>query len=91
MISLEVLKEYRDFGIGTLAGLDGEMIGFDGDFYQVRADGIAYPVTDAMDTPFAAVTYFDCDYKVELPQITSTKSWSSFSMQPCPRITFLCY
>lgn len=78
VISLGALKEYGDFGIGTLAGLDGEMIGFDGDFYQVRADGIAYPVTDAMETPFAAVTCFDCDYEVELPQISSYEELEQF-------------
>jgi len=47
---------------------DGEMVGFDGDFYQVKADGIAYPVTDSMRTPFASVTFFDVDYEESLPK-----------------------
>ncbi|MBN1862720.1 MAG: acetolactate decarboxylase [Dehalococcoidales bacterium] len=76
--SLETLKEYGDFGIGTLAGLDGEMIGFDGDFYQVRSDGIAYLVADNMETPFAAVTCFDSDLEIELPQITSYEQLEQF-------------
>lgn len=55
------LKGFGDFGIGTLEGLDGEMIELDGAFYQVKADGIAYPVKDTMKTPFASVTFFDAD------------------------------
>ena len=47
---------------------DGEMVGFDGDFYQVKADGIAYPVTDSMRTPFASVTFFDVDCEESLPE-----------------------
>ncbi|MBN2239579.1 MAG: acetolactate decarboxylase [Dehalococcoidales bacterium] len=62
------LKQYGDFGIGTFDSLDGEMLGFDGNFYQVKADGIAYGVTDSMETPFAAVTYFDTDSEHSLPE-----------------------
>jgi acetolactate decarboxylase len=61
------LKEYGDFGIGTFEALDGEMVAFDGDFYQVKADGIAYPVADSMLTPFASVTFFDVDCEASLP------------------------
>jgi len=67
VVDFATLKGYGDFGIGTFEGLDGEMIGFDGNFYQVRADGIAYPVSDSMETPFACVTFFDTDYEEELP------------------------
>jgi acetolactate decarboxylase len=59
------LKEYGDFGIGTFDGLDGEMIVLDDVCYQVKVDGVAYPVTDTMTIPFAAVTAFDVDR--ELP------------------------
>jgi acetolactate decarboxylase len=68
VVDFAELKDYGDFGIGTFEGLDGEMIGFDGSFYQVRADGITYPVSDSMETPFACVTFFDTDYEEELPE-----------------------
>ncbi|MEN6349157.1 MAG: acetolactate decarboxylase [Syntrophomonas sp.] len=55
------LKKYGDTGIGTFEGLDGEMIELEGRFYQVKADGVAYPVADTMKTPFASVTYFEAD------------------------------
>ena len=68
VMSFETLKEYGDFGIGTFEGFDGEMVEFDGDFYQVKADGKAYPVKDTMETPFAAVTFFDADLKQSIPE-----------------------
>jgi len=68
VVDLAALTSYGDFGIGTFEGLDGEMIGFDGNFYQIRADGVAYPVSDSMETPFACVTFFDTDYEEELPE-----------------------
>jgi acetolactate decarboxylase len=52
------LRRHGDFGLGTFNALDGEMIAFDGDFYQVKADGIAYRVSDNQQTPFATVLFF---------------------------------
>ena len=62
------LERYGDFGIGTFDNLDGEMVGFDGSFYQVRTDGVAYEVSDNMTTPFAEVTFFDADLRQDLPE-----------------------
>ena len=52
------LKPHGDFGLGTLEGLDGEMVILNGKFYQIKADGVAYPVADNSKTPFSAVTFF---------------------------------
>lgn len=65
-ITCRELKSHGDFGIGTFNGLDGEMIGLDGNFYQVRADGVAYVADDSAKVPFAAVTFFDSDKTVSL-------------------------
>ncbi len=62
------LKEYGDFGIGTFEGLDGEMIALNGDFYQVKADGVAYEVEGSVKTPFACVTFFDVDKEAKLSE-----------------------
>ncbi len=67
VVDYDTLAGYGDFGIGTFAGLDGEMIGFDGEFYQVKADGVAYPVSGAMTTPFSCVTVFDTDREEKIP------------------------
>jgi alpha-acetolactate decarboxylase len=45
------LGSYGDFGIGTFETLDGEMMELDGQFYQVKSDGVAYNVSDSMKTP----------------------------------------
>jgi len=68
VMPFETLHKYGDFGIGTFTGLDGEMIGFNGNFYQIKADGIASPVADSMKTPFACVTFFDVDQEAQLPE-----------------------
>ncbi|MFO8143334.1 MAG: acetolactate decarboxylase [Dehalococcoidales bacterium] len=67
VVDFDTLCEYGDFGIGTFEGLDGEMIGFDGEFYQVRSDGVGYPVSGSMKTPFASVTFFEADSSKQLP------------------------
>lgn len=58
------LKKHGDFGISTFDALDGEMIAIDGNFYQVKADGQVYPVSDDMTTPFGTVTWFERDIEV---------------------------
>lgn len=56
--TLAELKPHGDFGLGTLEGLDGEMVVLDGKVYQIKTDGVAYPVTDEAKTPFSTVTFF---------------------------------
>jgi len=50
-LSFGELAEHGDFGLGTFDALDGEMIALDGDFYQIRGDGVAYPVSENMTNP----------------------------------------
>ena len=38
------LAEHGDLGLGTLNGLDGEMIALDGRFYRADVDGRVQPV-----------------------------------------------
>jgi acetolactate decarboxylase len=57
-MTYEELASHGDFGIGTFNSLDGEMVEIDGQFYQVKADGLVYLVNDFMKTPFAVVTDF---------------------------------
>ena len=55
------LKQYGNFGLGTFNALDGEMVVVDSQVYQIRDDGVAYPTDDEVQTPFAAVTFFEPD------------------------------
>jgi acetolactate decarboxylase len=68
VMTFETLRTHGDFGIGTLAALDGEMLAFDGRFFQVSADGVARQVSDDAQTPFAAVTFFNRDLEYTLPE-----------------------
>lgn len=60
------LRKRGDFGIGTFNGLDGEMVGLDGKFYQIKANGLAYPVNDTQKTPFALVKFFRSEKAIYL-------------------------
>jgi len=65
-ITFEELRKHGDFGLGTFNQLDGEMIALDGDFYQIKSNGIAYLVNDSMLTPFSIVTFFESDDEILL-------------------------
>jgi len=54
-----------DFGIGTFSRLDGEMIVLDGQIYQALADGTIRAADLDGTSPFAAVTFFDEDGRIE--------------------------
>jgi acetolactate decarboxylase len=58
-MALSELKVYGDFGIGAYDKLDGEMIFVDGQFYQIKADGIVYLPDESNRSPFATVTRFE--------------------------------
>ena len=71
-VSFGELGRYGDFGLGTFNDLDGEMIGFDGKFYQLRSDGTATAVHPYQKTPFAAV----CFFKAEIVRdVTAPLTW----------------
>ena len=78
VMSYDQLAGYGDFGIGTFAKLDGEMLAFDGSFYQVKADGVAYEVDGSMETPFAAVTFFESDMQKDVPGDTTYDGFQTF-------------
>jgi acetolactate decarboxylase len=58
-LSFAELAEHGDLGLGTLNGLDGEMIAIDGRFYRADVDGRVGEVAAGARTPFAVVTSFE--------------------------------
>ncbi len=59
-LSFAELAEHGDLGLGTLNGLDGEMIALDGEFYRADVDGADPPGRRrGAKTPFAVVTRFE--------------------------------
>lgn len=57
-----------DTGLGTLNGLDGEMIAIDGDFFRAAADGTLNRIGPTEKTPFAVVTRFRPDREIDLDE-----------------------
>jgi acetolactate decarboxylase len=72
------LRMHGDFGLGTFNDLDGEMVGFDDTFYQIRSDGSARPVTPEQKTPFAIVTFFHPEKQLDLPHDIEKKDLLAF-------------
>ena len=73
----EVLKQHGDFGIGTFDALDGELVMIDGTIYKIKDTGKAELVPDSITMPFAAVTFFDKDYSLEIKDIKDYKTLSA--------------
>lgn len=65
------LKKKGDFGIGTLDNLDGEMLALDGKFHQIDSTGTVKPIPDEVETPFAAVVFFEGEKTVRLDGMKS--------------------
>jgi acetolactate decarboxylase len=68
------LREKGDFGIGTLNGLDGEMVALDGRFYRVGFDGKVNLVENSEKTPFAVVTFFNASKKSAISNAVEMKA-----------------
>jgi acetolactate decarboxylase len=60
------LAEHGDLGLGTLNGLDGEMIALDGRFYRADVEGSVNAVSGSARTPFAVVVAFEAAVDVEV-------------------------
>lgn len=57
------LLQKGDFGLGTFNQLDGELIAFDSEVYQLRSDGSAREADPEQKTPFAVMTFFNPQYE----------------------------
>lgn len=51
------LLQHGDFGLGTFNHLDGEMIAFNRNIFQLRGDGSARRAKPEQKTPFAVMTF----------------------------------
>ncbi len=60
------LEKHGDFGIGTLNGLNGEMIAFDGVFYQIPSNGPPRQISSSEETPYATVVFFNEDQTIQV-------------------------
>ncbi len=65
-LSFAELAEHGDLGLGTLDGLDGEMIALDSRFYRADVDGLITEIAAEAKTPFAVVTGFTPSLDTEI-------------------------
>ncbi len=57
-VSLSEILQHGDLGLGTLNGLDGELIIIDGEAWKASADCTLIPVPGSWRTPYAVVARF---------------------------------
>jgi acetolactate decarboxylase len=79
--TFEELKKHGNFGIGTVTGLDGEVVALNGEFFQIKADGRVYSIAEQEKTPFAVVTFFKPDKRFSLPLVSArtNEHWTACS------------
>jgi acetolactate decarboxylase len=65
-VAFAELAEHGDLGLGTLNGLDGEMIAVDGRFYRAGVGGGIEEISSAERTPFAVVVPFHPTIQLDL-------------------------
>ena len=70
-VSVRAILERGDFGLGTFANLDGEMVVLDGRVYQVKGTGEVSEASSEAGAPFAIVTRFSPQTDVETEPVVS--------------------
>jgi acetolactate decarboxylase len=70
-VSVKSILERGDFGVGTFANLDGEMVVLDGRAYQVRGTGSVSEAASDAGAPFAVVTRFSPEIQTNTGPIAS--------------------
>jgi acetolactate decarboxylase len=72
-VSVRSILEHGDFGLGTFANLDGEMVVLDSRVYQVQGSGRVSEASPEAGAPFAVVTRFSPQTDVETAAVSSFK------------------
>ncbi|WP_319541192.1 acetolactate decarboxylase [uncultured Pseudodesulfovibrio sp.] len=82
--TIKELMFQGDFGLGTLNGLDGELVVLDGTPYHISAGGVAAIPPDTAKTPFATVSFFQEDTILKLDRIESLHALNEAVTQGLP-------
>jgi acetolactate decarboxylase len=71
MVSCATILQHGDFGLGTFADLDGEMVVIDGRVYRVQGSGSVTEAARNAEAPFAVVTWFKPETQVSINDVGS--------------------
>jgi len=72
-VSVRSILEHGDFGLGTFANLDGEMVVLDGRAFQVQGTGRVLEAASDAGAPFAVVTRFSPRLHINSGRLASFK------------------
>jgi acetolactate decarboxylase len=72
-VDFKTLKREGNFGIGSVKGMNGELIAIDGKFYRIAPDGKMNLISPEETTPFALVTHFKSKYSFKINKVSSLK------------------
>ncbi len=75
-ITVAELAQHGSMGLGTINGIDGELIVLDNQFYSIKADGMAYPLAPTEKSPFAVMSFFEPELNIELQALSSISELS---------------
>lgn len=71
------IKENGDFGLGTFNMVDGEMVIFDGDVFQVLTNGNINNMPPQVLSPFVVTKFFNADTSFNIPYTITLDSLKS--------------
>jgi acetolactate decarboxylase len=72
-VSVQAILERGNFGLGTFANLDGEMVVVDGHVYQVKGSGQVVEAPADAGAPFAVVAFFEPEIDVSISTVPALK------------------
>lgn len=88
--TIDDLLQHGDFGLGTFNQLDGELIAFDGQIFQLKSDGSARRATDQQCTPFAVMTFFEPDIQIPLKGVLTRQQLHELVNELVPSDNVFC-
>ncbi|WP_312690794.1 acetolactate decarboxylase [Kosakonia sp.] len=88
--TIKDLLAHGDFGLGTFNELDGELIAFNSEVYQLRADGSAREAQPEQKTPFAVMTWFTPHYRQQFDTPISRQQLHDVIDQHIPSDNLFC-
>lgn len=89
-ITIADLLKHGDFGLGTFNQLDGELVAFDSNVFQLRSDGSARKALNSQKSPFAVMTFFNCDIEHHFSYGASQKEIHNVINQYVPSDNLFC-
>ena len=76
-LTVAEIKRNGDFGLGTFNMVDGEMVIFEGNVYQVLTNGVINSMPSETLSPFVVTKFFNSDTAFSLPNNISLDSVKS--------------